>query len=233
MHNQKIYVVTAADHNFKDLLLKCAESTQFWGYKTFIYDLGGLGVGKPFSGKVSDEPNAKIPCKPAIIKDALKNLTYGDTLAWLDADCIMWNKIDGIVGDYNIGVTVRRPKDVENELPINAGVVFVRKTAETLSFIDTWINKCNEGVSDQVELNKLCKVSTKDLGQTVNRNFSMPLKIKVFPCDVYNNFYFKKTQLHASIIHYKHKHRYRWPERTVRKIPKGFDGDRSPYVETK
>ena len=125
---------------------------------------------------------------------------------------------------------MRRPKTVENDLPINAGVVFVRKTKNAKEFVKKWIELCNTGVSDQVELNKLAKVLSTDMNTTVQRENT---KIHVFECDIYNNFYFKKTQLHAKIIHYKSKHRLRWPERTIKKIPKGYTGDRSPYVQTK
>ena len=167
----------------------------------------------------------RVPCK------VIGRVEKGDIVAWLDADTILWERFDEIAyGNYDIGVTVRQPKQTENDLPINAGVVFVRKTRNAEEFVKQWIELCETGVSDQVELNKLAQVSSNDANSTVQRGKT---KIQAFECNVYNNFYFKKTQLHAKIIHYKSKHRFRWPERTVKKIPKGYTGDRSPYVETK
>lgn len=213
-----ITVITAADKNFQEFVEKCAESSKSLNYNTIIYDLGGLGLGKPFKGKVSPKIGAKIPSKPKMIMDALQSVNFKDIIAWVDADTILWQRFDEIeAGNYDIGVTVRRPKDKENDLPINAGVVFVRKTNNSLKFVQEWIDLCETGISDQQELNKLCNVISSDIDSTVIRENT---RIHVFPCDIYNNFYFKKPQLHAKIIHYKSKHRFRWPERTTKKIPK-------------
>src|SRR6056300_24193 len=226
-----ITVITAADSNFKEFVEKCADSSRQLNYKTFVYDLGGLNYGIPFEGRVSPKIGAKIPSKPSIILDALGRVNKGDIVAWVDADTILWERFDEIeLGNYDIGVTVRRPKQAESDLPINAGVVFVRKTRNAEEFVKKWIALCDTGVSDQVELNKLSQVTSNDLNTTVQKENT---KIHVFECDIYNNFYFKKTQLHAKITHYKSKHRFRWPERTIKKIPKGHTGDRSPYVQTK
>jgi len=213
----EIVVVTAANKNFEELVTKCADSSRDLGYKTFVYDLGGLGVGIPFEGRVSDSVGAKIPSKPSIILDALNRVNDKDIVVWIDADTIMWQRLDEIIGKYDIGVTVRKPKYLENDLPINAGVVFVKKTPKALNFVDTWIKECETARSDQVELNKLCQVTSDDIGSDVQRHNAT---IRVFPCDVYNNFYFKKPQLHAKIIHYKSKHRSWWPRRTIKKVPK-------------
>lgn len=211
-----ILVITAADKNFEEMVKVCADSSINLGYKTQVYDLGGLGYGKPFQAKISTQVGAKIPSKPSIIKDAISQVNIGDYVVWLDADTIMWDHL-AIEGFYDIGVTVRKPKTAENDLPINAGVVFVKKTNQALKFLNEWIKLCETGKSDQVELNKLSNVKSSDIDSTVIRNET---RIKVFPCDLYNNFYFKKSQLHAKIIHYKSKHRYWWPKRTIKKIPK-------------
>ena len=95
-------------------------------------------------------------------------------------------------------------------MPINAGIVFVRKTQAALDFVERWITLCETGVSDQQELNKLCKVTTADTDTTVTRGY---VKIHVFPCKIYNNVYFAKKKVpHAKIKHYKSKLRHLWPE---------------------
>ena len=228
----KIVIVTAADNKFKDLAEMCIKSAENVGYQVITYDLGNLGFGIPFIARISDNIGAKIPSKPEIIKDALTHIDQNDIVVWADADTIIWDTIDEILKiKFDIGVTVRNPKEKENDLPINAGVVFVKKTKKSLEFIDEWINLCSVGSSDQQELNKLCLVSTKDLNSIVtNKN---DVSIYVFPCDIYNNFYFKKSQLHAKITHYKTKHRHWWPNRTVKKIPKGYSKEQIKNLTVK
>lgn len=205
----KLITVVAGDANFKKYVDKAVESCRNVGYETIVYDLGGLGYGKPFQGRVSPQIGAKIPSKPGMIMETLKNLDDGDYVAWIDADAIVLDRFDEVMGEYDIGVTVRQPKQIENSLPINAGIVFVKKTTASMEFVRQWIELCETGVSDQQELNKLCQVTTKDTNTTVIRNNT---KIKVFECKIYNNFYFaKKSVPHAKIKHYKSKLRHLWP----------------------
>lgn len=213
-----ILVITAANKKFEDLVHMCAKSSKDLGYNTLIYDLGGLETGIPFDGRVFDQIGGKIPSKPNIILDALYRVNDKDYVVWLDADTIMWNNIEDIRANYDIGVTVRNPKHTENDLPINAGVVFIRKTDASIKFVEEWASICENEESDQVVLNRLCKVTSAHIGTCIKKNNT---SIKIFPCDTHNNFYFKKPQLHAKIIHYKSKHRSWWPNRTVKKIPKG------------
>ena len=206
----KITTVIAGDSNFKKYVDKAAAHCRSVGYEPVVYDLGGLGYGIPFEGRVSPQVGAKIPSKPGMIKETLKNVEYGEYVVWIDADALIEDRIDEIMFDYDIGVTVRQPKQIENSLPLNAGIVFVRKTPAALMFVDEWIKLCETGVSDQQELNKLCQVTTKDTNKTVVRNNT---KIHVFECRIYNNFYFaKKPAPHAKIKHYKSKLRFLWPE---------------------
>jgi hypothetical protein len=204
-----IKIVIAGDKNFERYVKKGKETTESLGYEVLVYDLGGLDYGKPFKGKVSDEVNAKIPCKPHIILDALNYVGDNEYLVWLDADAIILDKIDEIKEDYDIGVTVRQPKNVENTMPINAGIVFIRKTPEAINFIKKWMVLCDENTSDQPPLNKLSSVVCADIGTTVLRDNT---KIKVYPCAIYNNFYFaKKDRPGIKIKHYKSKLRNLYP----------------------
>jgi hypothetical protein len=68
----KITVVLAGDKNYKPFVEKGKKITEALGYPVSVYDLGGLGFGTPFAGRFTDEPNAKIPCKPRIILEELK-----------------------------------------------------------------------------------------------------------------------------------------------------------------
>ena len=205
-----ITTVIAGDANFKKYVEKSVEYSTKLGYNTLVYDLGGLGFGEKFDARVTAKVGAKIPSKPNIIKQALNNIKENDVVAWIDADALIQNRFDEIADiDFDIGVTVRQPKSKENSLPINAGVVFVRKTSQSLEFVDKWVKLCETGVSDQQELNKLAQVTTQDLDTTVIRDKT---KIHVFPCNIYNNFYFSKKDVpHAKIKHYKSKLRNLFP----------------------
>jgi hypothetical protein len=204
-----IKIVIAGDKNFAPYVRKGKETSEKLGYEVLVYDLGELGYGKPFQGRVSDIVNAKIPCKPHIILDALGSIKENQYLVWLDADALILDRIDEIMLDYDIGVTVRQPKAKENMLPINAGIVFVKKTERALQFVKKWIELSDNHISDQPPLNELAKVVCADIGSTVIRD---DVKIKVFPCATYNNFYFaKKDKPGIKIKHYKSKLRYLYP----------------------
>ena len=202
-----IKVVLAGDKNYRPFVEKGAEYAKKAGYETLIYDLGGMNMGKIFEGRFSDERNAKIPCKPHIITDALNSVDDNDYIVWTDADALIYKNIDEIQLDYDIGVTVRNLKEKDNDVPINAGIVFVRKTPNAFKFLEKWRELSDQGVSDQPPLNKLCNVGIKDLNVTVKRD---NIKIHVFPGSVYNNTS-KKPLPEIKIKHYKSKIRHLYP----------------------
>jgi hypothetical protein len=202
-----IHIVIAGDKNFKQYVDQGVRWNNKLGYETIVYDLGELGYGIPFQGRVSDRPSAKIPSKPAIILDAIKKIPDGDFLMWQDADALIYNRIDEIDDDYDIGVTVRLPKSVDHDLPINAGIIFFRKSEKVVEFIKKWKEISEQGDSDQPPLNQLCQVFNKDRGSTVQRG---TLQIRVLPCEIYNNMY-KKHLDKAKIRHFKTKRRWLYP----------------------
>ena len=213
-----IHIVTAADIQFKDMVDKCVESVQDFKYNVFLYNLGDLGYGERFDARYGSGIGAKIPSKPFIVLDAIEKINDNDILVWMDADTIMWDNIDDIDIPYDVGVTVRKSKSIEGQFPINAGVIFFRKNQNTLNFLAEWATQCENSHSDQLVLNRLLKIKTTDVHQNLQVN---DLDVRVFDCDTYNNFYFKQPQLHAKITHYKSKHRWRWPERTIKKKSRG------------
>lgn len=209
-----ITFVSAANKTFEKYLIRLTQDLNKLNYNFVIYNLGGLDFGIPFDGKVGKKSYQTIPCKPELIESALNSVEENSFVVWLDADTIINSRIDEIVGDYDIGVTVRKVKNKETEdMPINAGVLFFRKNNLTMNFINIWKQKSYEYGGDQVPLNELCNINLSDTGQVVERD---KLKIKAFPCDVYNNFYFAKDQSHAKIIHFKSKFREKYPEITIK-----------------
>lgn len=227
----KIYAVTAADNNFKDMLLKCYESTLPFVEQCFVHDLGGLNFGEKFSeARVQDiqikrmynqkelerigfDKIPKIPYKPELIKKSISQIDNNDYLIWLDADTLVVSDLSGIRKNYDLGVTIRIPKTKPSDRPINAGVVILRKTEKALRFLDTWIEKCVNARSDQQELNRLIKVTHKNRNNTQS---ILGVQVYGFTCEEYNNFYFnsnKRTQDQAKILHYKNSVRKFHPTR--------------------
>jgi hypothetical protein len=204
-----ITVLIAGDANFRPYIENAQRTTEALGYPTVIYDLGDLGFGKKFDGRVSNIPLQTIPCKPALMLDALQDIPQDHYLVYLDADAIMQTRIDEICEDYDIGVTLRaKPAPDPRVSAINAGIVFVRNTAQAKQFLQVWAQRADELNGDQWALNTLTELTRDDMDQTVMRGDT---RIRCFPCMIYNNFYFKGDQSQAKIIHYKSKHRKLYP----------------------
>ena len=191
----------AGDANFRPYVENGKRAVEALGYPTLIYDLGNLGFGKPFDGRVSTTKFQNIPCKPAVILDALKHISEQDYLVWLDADAIMKSRIDEICKDYDLGLTMRLKHEQDPRAStINAGIVFIRNTPQSKQFLQSWAKHADELNGDQWALNNLTKLTLDMMNQTVTCDNT---RIHCFPCTTYNNFYFDDDQRQAKIIHYK------------------------------
>ena len=199
----KFEIVVASDKNLAKFAGPCINSIKENGYNPIVYDLGGLGIGKEFNASTSDKALHKFPKKPFVIKDALEQLPKNYWLAWIDIDCIMQKPIDDAIAfDYDVGVTFRK-----NHL--NSGVSFWRHNDNALNFLDHWGATALEVGGDQNALNKICNITS---GSTVGYILNIKnADVKVFDSRIYNNFFFKKPQDNARILHYKSKHRQRFP----------------------
>ena len=161
----KIYVVIAGNKRFKPYVDYAVKSSAIAGYTTKVYDLGDLGYGMPFTGKVGNERNAKIPCKPEIIQHAMKTIAPGDWIAWCDADAVIKKRFDEIKGMYDIGVTMRQPKASPHDMPINAGIVFCCKTpkmnqnerfSNSMSFLGHFFRNAPRSLTSQLKETVIC-----------------------------------------------------------------------------
>lgn len=204
-------VLTAANSDFKILYEYLKHSVANQGYPLITYDLGNLGEGHPFEARISHEDRAKIPSKPSIIKDALDKITDGEYLVWMDSDTLMVGSLEYVEQDYDIGVTLRPQRHmlpVFEEIPINAGVIFFRKTPALMQFMEVWIKACETAKSDQTELNKLIQLTSEDMESVVTQQ---GVKVKVFSCEEYNNYFFFEDQSNAKILHFKSDVRFAHP----------------------
>lgn len=203
-------IVIAANSKFKFYVQHLIQSVVDQGYSYLLYDLGELGQGQPFSAKVSNRPFKTIPAKPYIILDALDKVGENEFVVWLDADTLLFDNIDEIVSEYDIGITIRKEKNSFHKArTINAGVIFARNTPASRAFIQSWGEKSMELGGDQWALNELCKFPVKEVGNTKE---VLGATVKGFSCVTYNNFYFVKGQSErAKIIHYKSDFRKKYP----------------------
>jgi len=202
-------IVIAGDYRFRPYVENADRTTRALGYETLVFDLGNLGMGESFQGRVSDIPLHTIPCKPHMLREACSRVAEDSYVVWLDADAIMQARIDEIRQDYDLGVTMRTKIGNDPRVgAINAGIVFVRNTAATRRFLDVWAAKSDLLDGDQSALNALIPLEKQDRDQCVGRQ---GIKVQVFPCAVYNFFDFKNDASGAKIIHYKSKHRDKYP----------------------
>jgi len=192
-------IITAGDLVFeKDINIWIEGVSKHYDYK--IYDLGGLGIGEKLEGY---SPHKDTSFKPYAILDALQ---YSDFVIWMDCDAILQENIDEVIGNYDIGVTVRdKEEPSEKRGSINSGVVMVNKSGK--GFVEQWANMCDKERgkrnfwTDQYCLNQLANVKCKHVNKTM---IAGDYKIKLFPVAIYNKTYYKDRDMSGGkIIHYK------------------------------
>ena len=199
----KCKIVTASDSNLSEFVQPCINSIKNCGYDPIVYNLGGLDFGIPFESITSFRSHSKFPKKPFVIRDALLNLSNNSWLAWIDIDCIMQYSIDDAISEeYDAALTFRKNH-------INSGVSFWKNNKEVLGFLDRWCSHSVRINGDQNALNNLLNITT--LNNLDFTTYRYGLKFKLLDSRIYNNFFFKKDQSKARIIHYKSKHRSRFP----------------------
>lgn len=201
------------------------------GYKPIVYDLGSLGIGKPFN--VNDETfndkgyyerevkkgyKSKSLFKPKMVKMCLEE--YNEFTVYLDGDAQLCSNIDEITeDDYDIGVTLRDSFEFKSDWYkehfkivkyLNAGVIFFNNTPEAKSFISKWQTLTEDVGNDQMALNQLACPENYPLAYSVHNINGV--RVKYFPCSKYNFYYFNK-QLAADIkiMHFKGSVRHFYP----------------------
>ncbi|MBN1405753.1 MAG: hypothetical protein JW946_04470 [Candidatus Omnitrophica bacterium] len=188
-----------------------AQAKKF-GYKAAVYDLGGLGFGKPFKVKnKSFQENGyywKIKGgkgwvtrafhKIAVVKDCLNNCS--DFIVYLDGDAVLAANIDEIEKDYDIGVTVRPAIEVNNRKRwygekkalwfggVNAGVMFFNNTRAAKVFVSRWEKEAKKLKNDQLAVNSMLDSYLPALpGKIINFK---GIKIRTFDARIYNYYFF-------------------------------------------
>lgn len=223
-------IVTAADRRMRRFASSCVKSAERLGYSVIVYDLGGLGFGKPFE---MDHPvfrqkgyyrniirslrtykNLKLAAtrmkgdhKPAIIKDTLRS--HKEFIIYLDADTMVADRIDEMVGDYDIGLTVRPKWEVDKLIKgtypddyfiyagyVNAGVMCFNATEAAYRFVERWEDRTKEVGDDQGAVNDMLKeYFPLKPGGTIEAD---GIKIRTFDTMRYNHYYFQWRNIDRS-----------------------------------
>ena len=225
--------------SFKEVISRTTERAKSFGYETAVYDLGGLGMGREFEvhnqqfkerghfDLVTPEFLGKGPFKPEILMDSTRERPI--FTAWVDGDALLVEPIDEVVGDYDLGVTIRHP--VETQGPwwernaaaigyINTGVVFINPSPKMNTFLAEWSRlSFAGGGSDQWGLNRILSLSNAPEAWSTREING--LRCKFFPAEIYNFFYFKVLEPPVSerlvsmprpkILHFKGGSRHHYP----------------------
>ena len=203
-------MVTAGDHRFRELVQRSRAQIERFGYRVLIFDLGDLGFGEPFDvgseqfrqrGDYGRYQGHRRPTralhKPALIRAGLSQ-SGGSFVVYLDGDAVLLQPIDEIVGDYDVGVTVRpasRAARAQTEVRkldgyVNAGVLFFRPGPGTDAFMTRWERATDELHNDQAALNSLLEPYWPlRAGVTLD---VAGVRVRTFPDVLYNNYYLPK-----------------------------------------
>ena len=222
---------------FRSVIAKTVKKAEEFGYTAEVYDLGTLGMGKPF--RVEDQYfvekghyerevvkgyKSKSLFKPAMVRACLEE--HQDLTVYIDGDAELRERIDEIdTDDYDIGVTLRDRLELKGDWYqkhmdivkyVNAGVIFFNPTRTTAKFLDKWEHLTNEVGNDQMALNKLtCPEHYPEIGSI---EIIDGVRVKYFPCLKYNYYYFnEKYPSNVKIMHYKgivrHFYPFNWKTR--------------------
>ncbi len=132
----------------------CEKKCKEFGYDIKIFDLGGLGFGTfvddPRNGHEWKEFRYAI--KPELILRSLDE-TEEETVAWIDGDATLIDRIDELDADasWDVAVTVRPRRDRRYTVNINAGVMFFKNNEPARKFLRDWITALGPPQLDATE----------------------------------------------------------------------------------
>ncbi len=229
-------IVVSANERMRDFTLQCVTSVEKLGYSVIVYDLGGLGFGKPFTvdnasfqtqgyyHEIVEGRYAPGEHKPAVVRDCLK--TCDERIVYIDVDTLMIDRIDELDGDYDIGITVRPQWEVEKitkrALPepyfiydgfVNTGVMTFKSSANTYRFLEQWEKKISELHDEQAAINAmLTEFTPLNGGRIITRD---GIRFKTFDTMIYNHYYFYTPENTRSYPVFKDDINIRWQDAKI------------------
>ena len=142
-------VVTAGNtmYDYKKTILYCGAACARFGYKTRVYDLGGLGFGQKVSDPRCESRFRSIVYsqKPGLILNAMDHAEPNELVAWIDGDATLIAPIDELEDHaFDVAITVRPKVNRRKTSYINAGVFFVQNNERGRGFVQHWISQMPE-----------------------------------------------------------------------------------------
>jgi len=210
------------DRDYAMLMLNLEKSVKKLGYSFNAY----LLKEDPMV-RFSRKDNYFAPCffKPSVIKTALTD--QKDDVLWLDSDCLMKERVDEMLDDCDVAVTLRRFNKIQlrdiYDGYINAGVMAFRNNNQAKGFIDRWIGNFPDSRADQDAMN-LTLLGYSPLMQYGEIIDADGVKVKILDCDTYNFFYFEDDEEiinKAKIFHIKGHLRPKFYDKIKEKVLKG------------
>ena len=179
-------VVSAANHNHRAYALYLIESLRQKNVAYKFYDLGNLGFGNRFDGKVSVRPYHNIPCKPLIMLEAAHDLPDNQMLVWIDSDAILIGDIRSLAENYDFCVTLRKNKSLKKQEGwVNAGVIAIRINKTTKKFLKLWARIAKITNGDQSALNLLLFEEKFEKSLPA---FLQKISVAGVPAEIFNNY---------------------------------------------
>jgi len=217
--------------SFKSVIQKTIDKAGEHGYTTIVYDLGSLGMGRPFyvedcsflergyyEKEVIKGYKSKSLFKPKMVRKCMEE--FQECIVYLDGDAQLCDNIDEMAGsDYDIGVTLRDPYEFESEWYkehielvryVNAGVIIFNPTLATKKFINSWVVLTEDLGNDQMALNQMtCPAAYPSENSIIEID---GVRIKYFSGKRYNYYYFEQGLVPGiKIIHFKGSVRHFYP----------------------
>lgn len=165
-------VVTAGTADYRRIIEAQARKCAEFGYLHVVFDLGGLGMGRPFAVDPADllptfNGDSLPPAKFKADLLRIVMLDHGEPnqwVCWLDADCIPLQRFYPVIEqdrplDIDVAVTLR-PRGEVGACGIaaldflNAGVVWIRNNCPGRAFLTEWREKSIALNTDQGAINE-------------------------------------------------------------------------------
>jgi hypothetical protein len=227
-----VIVVTAGTAEYKPIIEAQARKCREFGYEHRIYDLGGLGIGTPYEVPESDlRPTVNgdsLPpatFKAALVDEALHTAQPGETVCWLDADCLpvlpfepsatrspkglelmLWDAAVTLRPAPEIGLSNNPALDY-----LNSGVVWIRNTLAGKRFCEDWQRMSVRMKTDQGALNEAVwsyklKRAPEDRGKIIQA-LATGARVLILDAMEWNCWHFPPPP-EARILHFKGGIRY-------------------------
>lgn len=146
-----------------------AAKCQEYGYSHLIFDLGGLGIGQPwsvdpaeFAPQVSGDSLPAATFKAALVEWGFKVAKPDEVVCWLDADCLPLQRFNPLVSfdAVDAAVTLRPAPEIGlSNNPaldyLNSGVLWIRNSVRGHMFARAWRDLSVNMNTDQGALNEV------------------------------------------------------------------------------